>query len=546
MIREEIRKSIERGIQGLQKEKRFPAFNIPEIMVERPEQPSKGDYSTNISFQIAKPVKKSPFEIAKLITESLNGKEFFDKIEAVEPGFINFFLSEKYLQGEVQDILTQKEKFGNVSVGKGKKVNIEFVSANPTGPLHLGHGRGAFWGDVLSNVFQRAGYKVTKEYFINDHGRQVSLLGKSINARYLEILGEKSNMEEDFYQGEYIKDIAKEIFEKDGKKHLSVPEEKRVKLFSEQGLQQMVKEAKSLLKKAGVEFDVWFSESSLYKKGKIQKTIESLKKKNMTYEKEGALWFSSTKFKDDKDRILLKASGEPTYFTSDIAYHQDKVSRKYDLLINGWGADHWGYVQRMMAAAKVFGFEKKLKIVVGQFVRLVEKGKEIKMRKRTGIFFPLKDLIEEVGIDVTRFFFLMKSVDTHIDFNLDLAKEQSSKNPVYYIQYAHARICSILKKVKGKKKVNLGLLTHSSELGLIKQLIRFPEIIEDTSKDFQVQRVCQYTTDLATAFHQFYRDCKVLDEKEELKVARISLLLATQSVLKSALDVIGVSSPVKM
>jgi len=562
-MREEIKNLLEKSLKELQKEKIFPKFNIPEIQIEHPEEKAHGDYATNVAMVITKQIKKNPLEIANILGSRLKvlGDRLFEKIEVAEPGFINFFLSKECLQKEVGEILKRKEKFGQLKIGKGKKVNIEFCSANPTGPLHLGHGRGAFWGDTLANVLNKAGHKVTREYFINDYGKQILLLGESINARYRELLGQKVEIKEEFYKGEYIKDVAKEIVEKEGDKYLKMEEGSRVKILTEIGIKKMLEEAKKLLEKVGAKYDVWFSERSLYKKDLVKKGIELLKKKGFTYEKEGALWFASTKFGDDKDRVLFRADGEPTYFASDVAYHLDKVSRGYDLMINGWGADHWGYKTRLMAAAKVLGFDKKLKIIVGQFVRLVENGKEIKMSKRGGTFVALEDLISEVGPDVARFFFLMKSVDTHIDFNSDLAKEQSEKNPVYYIQYAHARICSILRKCKMQKSKckitikNLKLLTHPNELELIRQLIRFPEIVEDTAKDYQIQRIPQYALDLATVFHQFYRDCRVLRSPEgakedrvgeELSNARLALVLATKTVLKNTLNLMGISAPEKM
>jgi len=562
MIRQEIKNLIEKSIKELQEKKILPRFDIPEIEIwysEKNYPPEEHedystDYVTNVAMSIANLIKKDSVEIASMLVEKITGQEMDGCMLAYwrTPGYVNFMLPNIYLQKQVGEILKQKERFGELKIGKGKKVNVEFCSANPTGPLHLGHGRGAFWGDTLSNVLEKAGYKVTREYFVNDYGKQILLLGKSIDARYREILGEQAEISEDFYKGEYVKEIANEIVKESKDKYLKISENERVKTFTEVGFKKMLKEARELMDKIGVKYDVWFSERGLYKKGLVKKAIELLKKKGFTYEKEGALWFSSTKFGDDKDRVLIKADNEPTYFASDIAYHLDKVSRKYDLMINGWGADHWGYKVRLMAAAQVLGFEQKLKIVVGQFVRLVEKGREVKMSKRGGTFVTLKELIEEVGPDVSRFFFLMKSVDTHIDFDLDLAKEQSEKNPVYYIQYAHARICSILQKLKAQNSKlkaatqNLKLINHISEIDLIKQLIRLPEIIEDTARDNQVQRLPQYAIDLATSFHQFYRDCRVISENEPLSEARLALVLATKIVLKNILDLMGISAPEKM
>ncbi|MDP3990704.1 MAG: arginine--tRNA ligase [Candidatus Nealsonbacteria bacterium] len=522
------------------------------VNVDYPQE-TYGDYATNFALQAAKTVKLSPKTIANnLRSHILNLRpDLFDKVEVAEPGFLNFFIAKKYLQDQVKEIVKQKEKYGEIKTNK-QKINIEYCSANPTGPLHLGHGRGAFWGDTLANVFDKAGHKTTREYFINDYGKQILLFGESINARWQELLGQKPEIKEEFYKGEYVKDIARELMKKE--EHAKLSEAERIKVFADIGLKKMLAETKALLEKAGVKYDVWFSERTLYKKDLVKKAIELLKKKGFTYEKEGALWFSSSKLGDDKDRVLKKANGEETYFASDIAYHLNKISRKYDLLIDGWGADHWGYKMRLMAAAKVLGFEEKLKIVVGQFVRLVENGQEVKMSKRGGVFFTLEELFNEVGPDVARFFFLMKSVDTHIDFNLDLAKEQSQKNPVYYIQYAHARISSILLKAgKSKSGARLNLLRHPSELKLIKELLKFPDVIEDTSKDYQVQRLPQYAVELATSFHKFYQDCQVIpaspagrSKDKNLSQARLVLTLAAKIVLKNTLELMGVSAPEKM
>ena len=531
MIRQEIKNLIEKAIKNLYKKE-------VEVKIERPAEPAFGDYATNISMVL----KKDPQEIADTIKVNI-----IEKVE-VKNGFINFFISKKYLQKQIEEILKEKEKYGNLKIGKGQKVNIEFCSANPTGPLHLGHGRGAFWGDVLSNIFEKADYNVTREYFINDYGRQKLILGKSIDARYRESFGEKIEFGKDFYWAVDITNTATVIRAEEGDKYLKIPEDKRVNIFAEKGIEERLNIIKETLKKINVKFDIWFSEKNLYKKDLVKKAIKELEKRGFTYEKEGALWFKSTEFGDDKDRVLIRADGEPTYFASDTAYHSDKVLRKYDLMIDGWGADHFGYKPRLMAAAKVLGFDQKLNIIIGQFVRLVEKGKEVKMSKRGGTFVTLEELIDEVGPDVARFFFLAKSVDTHIDFNLDLAKEQSEKNPVYYIQYAHARICSILRKAPSFKSniSDLGLLTHQSELQLIKQLIRLPEIIEDTAKDYQVQRLPQYATDLATSFHQFYRDCQVISEDKNITQARLGLISATKIVLENTLNLMGISAPEKM
>ncbi len=487
------------------------------IRVDRPERKELGDYSTNIALKIKKPAT----EIVGSFQSPL-----LERVEIKEPGFINFFLSKEYLQKQVGAILKEKEKFGGLKIGKGKKMNVEFISANPTGPLTLGNGRGGFCGDVLASILEKAGHKVTREYYINDTGEQIKKLGHSV-------IGDSQAV----YQGKYIEDLRKRIPGSDPKK----VGEAAANLVLEKMIRPTVK-------KMRIDFDTWFSEKSLYRGEKVNKILDFLKKKELTYESEGALWFKSTKFGDDKDRVLVKAGGEMTYLASDVAYLQDKFARGFQKLIFFWGADHYGYVDRVKAAAEALGHSKEeLDIIVMQLVRLIQNGQEVRMSKRTGTYVALDELIDEVGLDVARFFFLSRSADTHLNFDLNLAKEQSEKNPVYYVQYAHARICSILCKSKMKEaKPQSNLLCHPSELKLIKQLIRFPEIIEDTAKDYQVQRLPQYAVDLATVFHQFYRDCQVLSENIHLARARLALISATQIVLKSVLSLMGISAPEKM
>lgn len=508
MAREKIKKLVEKTIKDLYKEK-------IEVDIERPAEAVYGDYSSNIAMTL----KKNPQEIADAIKSDI-----LEKVE-VENGFINFFLSKDYLQQEIGEILKEKDRFGNLEIGEGEKVNVEFISANPTGPLTLGNGRGGFCGDVLTNVFKKAGYKVGREYYINDTGEQVKKLGHSV-------LGDS----EAVYKGEYVEKLGKRIKEKDPQK----AGEEAAGII----LKEMIKPS---VRRMGIEFDVWFSEKSLYQKKEVEKALKELKEKGFIFEKEGAAWFKSTEFNDDKDRVVIKADGATTYLASDIAYLKNKFKRGFSKLVFFWGADHYGYIARIKAAAEALSFEKeKIDIVIMQLVRLFEKGVEVKMSKRSGIYITIDELIDEVGLDVARFFFLTRSPGSHLNFNLDLAKEQSEKNPVYYVQYAHARICSILKKIKDPKPKNLKLLNHLSELALIKQLMKFPEIIEDTARDYQVQRIPKYAMDLATAFHQFYRDCKVLNENKDLMQARLGLILATKIILKNTLDLIGISAPEKM
>jgi len=529
MVREEIKKIIEKSIKELQEKGIFPDFDIPKIKIDQPDIKERGDYASAIAMNIAKEIKKSPVETAEILKNQITSLKYgiFEKIEIAGPGFINFFLSQQHLQNEIKEILKKKDKFGQLELGKGKKINVEFISANPTGPLTLGNGRGGFCGDVLTNVLNKAGYEARREYYINDTGEQVRKLGHSV-------LGDS----EAVYKGDYIEKIKKEIKGNN-------PEEVGQKA-AEIIFEKMIKPS---VKKMGINFDVWFSEKQLYKKKQVEKVLEFLKKKGLVYEKDGALWFKSTKFNDDKDRVLVKSDKETTYLASDAAYLKDKFDRGFDHLIYIWGADHFGYIERIKAMAEALGYQRdQINIIIMQLVRLFEGGQEKRMSKRTGTYIILDELIDEVGLDIARFFFLTRNSDTHLNFDLDLARQQSEKNPVFYIQYAHARICSILKKTKdlNPQTSNLQLLTHTSESELIKKLISLPEIVEDTANDYQVQRLPQYAVELATIFHHFYQTCRVISEDKKLSESRLSLVLATKIVLKNILDLMGISAPEKM
>lgn len=518
------------SIKNLQSVGQFSDFEIPEFSVEYPKEKTHGDYSTSVALQLAKIVNKKPIEIASLLAKQLNGLsgEIFEKVEMVQPGFINFFLKKEYLQKQVREILKQKENFGSLDVEEDKKINVEFVSANPTGPLTLGNGRGGFCGDVLANVLNKAGYKVIREYYINDRGEQIIKLGHSV-------LGDL----EAVYKGEYIDKLKNEV-KGDNPEQVG---EGAAKII----LEKMIKPT---IKRMGIKFDVWFSEKSLYENKSVDETIEDLKKRGVTYESEGAVWFKCQELEDDKDRVLIRKDGIRTYFASDIAYLKNKIDRGFEKIILFLGADHYGYVARLKAAGHVLGFNKEnLDAIVMQMVRLFQDGKEVRMSKRTGTYVTLDELFNEVSLDAARFFFLTRSANTHLNFDLNLAKEQSQKNPVYYVQYGHARICSIFRKVgffSRIRKPNLLLLKEPQELELIKQLVKLPEVIEETAKDYQVQRLPQYATELADAFHRFYEKCRVIDKDKNLTSARLGLVRATKIVLKNVLGLMGISSPKKM
>ena len=507
-----------------------------KIKIEHPEDASHGDYSTNIALQL----KRNPAEIVKKIKSNI-----FEKTEVARPGFINFFLSKECLQKQVGEILKQGEKFGQLKIGKNKKVQIEFISANPTGELHLGHGRGAFFGDTISNVLEKAGYKIIREYYINDakNSTQIKELGRTALGKGIT------------YLNEYLKEkiqISKSKIQKckdynppSALPFRWAPEGEAGYLLA----QEVQKDIKDFIEnKLKIKFDNWVSEEELYKKNKVEKIYNWLKKQNLIYKKAGAEWLKTSQFGDKQDWVIIRETGEPTYLLSDIAYHKDKFDRGFQKIINIWGADHQGHVGKIKAVAKILNYKGDLDILISQVVRL----KKGKISKRKGEVVTLEWLIDEVGLDAARFFYLMKSLDTQMEFNVGLAKERSEKSPVYYVQYAHTRICGVLRKLKTKNEKlktttkNLKLLNHPSELGLIKQLIRFPENIEDTAKDYQVQRIPQYAVDLATVFHQFYRDCRVISDNQVLTQARLSLILATKTVLKHTLNLMGVSAPEKM
>lgn len=514
MVRQEIIKLIKKATGKSQK----------AIQVEHPEEKSHGDYSTNIALQL----KKNPSEIAKKLKSDL-----FEKVEVAGPGFINFFISKEYLQKQIREILKEKDKFGQLKIGKNQKVNIEFISANPTGPLHLGHGRGAFYGDTLANVFQKAGYKIIREYYINDAKNSVQIreLGKTA-------LGKGKT-----YLNNYLREKIKKL----------KPKIQKCKNEGETGYllaQEIQKDVKSFIeKKLKIKFDKWISEEKdLYQKNKIKEIRSWFKKKNLIYKKDKAIWLKTSKYGDIKDWVVIRKTGEPTYLLSDAAYHKNKFDRKFDKIIDIWGADHQGHVGKIKAIAKILNYKGDLDILISQVVRF----KTGKISKRKGNVVTLEWLIDEVGLDTVRFFYLMKSLQTQMEFNVELAKKRSEKSPVYYVQYAHARIASILRKLKAQNSKfktttqSLKLLEHPSELNLIKELIRLPEIVEDTAKDCQMQRFPQYAIDLATVFHQFYRDCRVISKDKELTKARLSLVLASKAVLKNTLELMGISAPEKM
>jgi arginyl-tRNA synthetase len=527
---------------------------LPDVILETPKEKSHGDYSTNMAMQLARIAKKAPRMIADDIAANIDQKAAsIEKIDIAGPGFINFFMKNEYLTELVSNILEAGDEYGRSDAGKGERINVEFVSANPTGDLHLGHARGASVGDSLCNVLDKAGYNVTREYYINDAGNQIHNLALSVEARYFQALGHDKQVPEDGYQGADIIGIGKKLAEEFGDKYIEASEDARYKFFREYGLKYEMEKLKRDLEDFRVPFNVWYSETSLYENGKIDDALKALRENNHVYEEEGATWFRSTELGDDKDRVLIKNDGTYTYLTPDISYHRDKFERGHDILINIWGADHHGYIPRMKAAIEALGYKRdSLEVEVIQLVHLFKNGEKMKMSKRTGKAVTMRDLVEEVGLDAVRYFFAMRSADTHMDFDLDLAVSQSNENPVYYAQYAHARICSILRQAEEQGfsiegDVDYSLLQTEKTIDLLKKLGDFPGVVADAASKRQPHRVANYINELASTFHSFYNAEKVLDmENVEMTKARLALIQAVRITMKNALKLIGVSAPDKM
>lgn len=544
VLKEEIKAAVLKA--GLAEESQ-----IPNVVLETPKDKTHGDYSTNMAMQLARVAKKAPRQIAEEIVAHFDkGKASIEKLDIAGPGFINFYMNNQYLTKLIPSVLEAGEAYGETNIGNGERVQVEFVSANPTGDLHLGHARGAAVGDSLCNVLSKAGYDVSREYYINDAGNQINNLALSVEVRYFEALGLEKPMPEDGYRGEDIIAIGKRLAEEYGDRFVNEEESERLAFFREYGLKYELEKLRKDLENFRVPFDVWYSETSLYQNGKIDKALEALREKGHVYEEDGATWFRSTTFGDDKDRVLIKKDGTYTYLLPDIAYHKDKLDRGFDKLINVWGADHHGYIPRMKAAIEALGYEKgTLEVEIIQLVHLYKNGEKMKMSKRTGKAVTMRDLIEEVGLDAVRYFFAMRSADTHMDFDLDLAVSTSNENPVYYAQYAHARICSMLRQgeeqgLKPAADLDFSHIQSEKEYDLLKTIGGFPEAVAEAAEKRIPHRVTNYIYDLASALHSFYNAEKVIDpENEEKSRARLALMKATQITLNNALQLIGVSAP---
>ncbi|MFP4879972.1 arginine--tRNA ligase [Mammaliicoccus sciuri] len=525
---------------------------VPEIRIETPKDPANGDYSSNIAMVLTKLARKNPREIANQIVENLDtNKANVKKVDIAGPGFINFYLDQQYLTEIIKTALTKGETFGQTEERKNESIIVEYVSANPTGDLHIGHARNAAVGDTLSNVLSAAGYDVTREYYINDAGKQIENLAHSIEARYNQALGLDAELPEDGYYGKDIIAIGKDLAEK----HPEIKdeaEEERIKTFRKLGLDYEMKKLKQDLADFNIHFDNWFSETSLYETNKISAVLDKMTELGYTYEQDGATWLKTTEFGDDKDRVLIKQDGTYTYFLPDIAYHYDKVERGFDKLINLFGADHHGYINRLKASLETFGVDsKRLEIQIMQMVRLLQDGVEVKMSKRTGNAITLRDIMDEVGIDAARYFLTMRSPDTHFDFDMELAKKESQDNPVYYAQYAHARISSIIRQAEEKgitidQNVDLSLITHEKAFDLLKKIAEFEPTIVSAAESRSPHRITNYIQDLAAQFHKFYNAEKVLTDDAEKTKAHLALIEAARITLRNALALVGVSAPESM
>lgn len=531
---------------------------MPEFIVEIPKDDKNGDFASNIALQLTKIAKKPPRQIAEQIVDGIDKQASgIERVEIAGPGFINFYMTHDYLYQSMQQIFVAGASYGAATCGQGQKVQVEFVSANPTGSLHLGHARWAAIGDTLCNILEFAGYEVTREYYINDAGNQIDNLGKSVYARYLQALGLQGEMPEGGYFGEDIMAIGRHLAEQEGQRYVEMDEQTRQANLKEYALQEKLRNIKLDLQNFGVNFDVWFSERSLYDEKSIPRVIELLKAAGYIYEQEGALWFASTRLGDDKDRVLVKSDGSYTYLTPDIAYHLNKFERGFDTVINIWGQDHHGYVARMKAAMEALGIDReRLVVLLGQLVNLYQNGELVKMSKRTGKAVTMAELIEEVGVDATRYFFTMRSIDTHLDFDLDLAKTKSNENPVFYVQYAHARICSIKRQMLEScgelvenfqaQQVNWSRLNTIHDVQLMKKLADLPTELICAAEQKAPHRIVRYAFDLAALFHSFYGAQRVLSDDHELTVARYGLVLAVQQTLQNVLRLLGISAPEKM
>ncbi|MDI9479783.1 MAG: arginine--tRNA ligase [Syntrophomonadaceae bacterium] len=554
-IQESIRGKIVEAINQAVQTEQLNIETIPDFVIEVPREKEHGDFAVNVAMLLARQARMAPGKIAAILVDIMeqNGDPQIERVEVAGAGFINFFLSKAWLYDIPGLIHQMGDRYGSNPNHQGK-VQVEFVSANPTGNLHMGNARGGAIGDSLANILDRAGYQVEREYYVNDAGNQIEIFADSLEARYLQLTGHNVSFPENGYAGQDVIDTVKSIISKYGSDLGELSAEERRSLIVDYALEEKVAYIENTLASFGISYDVWFHEKSLYESGEIDRVLSDLEEKGFVYESEGALWFKSTRFGDEKDEVVRRANGLPTYFAADIAYHRDKFARGFDWVINVWGADHHGHIARMKGAMEALGIEPdRLDVVLMQLVRLYRKGNLVRMSKRTGTTISLDELIEEVGKDAARFFFVMRSPDSHLDFDMELAKQQSQENPVYYVQYAHARICSIFRQAKAAgvlmsavEEIDASLLIEEEEIELLRKLADFPEEIKISARTLAPHRIARYVMDLAGLFHSFYNHHRVLNDNQSLQDARLLLMETTRITIKNALQILGVTAPEQM
>ena len=551
-MKQKIKNLILLAVRSAHQKGDLPSDDIVETEVDEPKAEAHGDFSTNIAMVMASVQKMPPRKIAEVITRHIEDPEgILEKSEIAGPGFINFFLKPAVWHPVLREIHEADTRYGATDIGKGQKFQVEFVSSNPTGPLHVGHGRGAAVGDAVAKILSFCGYDVQKEYYINDSGRQIHTLGQSVFLRYQEMLGQKVKFPDECYQANYIRDLAAEIKSQKGDALLGQPEEEALMICARFAAGKILDGIRDDLKLFGVEFDCWFSEQSLYDSGRVDQILDIFRNQGIIYEKDGALWFKTSDFGDEKDRVVVKNNGETTYFASDIAYHQDKYDRGFERVVDVWGADHHGYIPRMKAAVEASGHRRdQFDVILVQLVNLLRAGEPVAMSTRAGKFETLKDVINEVGRDAARFIFLTRHYESALDFDLEVAKQKSNDNPVYYVQYVHARISSIVRKgnEQGTCEVSwddkaVAQLIEPEEIDLIKTLARYPDVLAGSARSMEPHRVTYYLMDLASAFHTYYNKHRVLTGDPQLRCGRLNLVLAIQKVIRNGLTLLGVSAP---
>ncbi len=554
-IKSQIEQLIRRAIDEAQRSGQLPAAQVAEVPIERPQNPQHGDFASSVALKLARPMRMSPMAIAQKLVPLIPVDGTLEKVWAANPGFINFALSRRWLASQVDAVRQAGASYGDVAIGAGTRVQVEFVSANPTGPLHVGHARGAVIGSALASILKAAGYDVQREYYINDAGNQMERFNQTLYARYQQQFGRNVEVPEDGYRGEYMVELARQIMDEHGDRFLGLPEEQAVRELGEVGLQKMLECIRADLDMLRVHFDSWFSERSLYSGGQYERAMQVLRDKGYLAERDGALWFTSTALGEDKDNVVVRSTGSPTYFASDIAYHYNKfIERGFDHVINIWGADHQGHVPRMKAMVSALGVpQDRLTLIISQLVTFKRHGEVARLSKRAGEIVTVRELVEEVGPDACRFFFLSRSPESQMEFDLELAKEQSQENPVYYVQYAHARIASILRLARERgidySGGNLALLTDDAELALIRKMLELPELVELMARNLEPHHLPHYAVELATAFHWFYQQCRVvssLPEDAEITRARLKLVDAARTVLARCLDLMSMTAPEQM